>query len=183
MMFRAATTLIFVALLSVAIAVCCIAGYVWLFSAVRGTVEDAARTAQEAALLSTRQAHAQTVHRVVRDSQTQRDKLSSYFVTDDTVVDFLGDIEALSVRTGVSLSVSSVTVGDPVDTDGAVVPLTLLLTTRGSMSDVFYTLALLEAYPKALFVRDMRFTQREDGTLWDARYDVVVMRITEPKQQ
>lgn len=178
---RTHTALALAALVSAVCALVCAAGYVWLFAAVRDTVRSASLAAEEAALLSTRQAHAQTVQRVVRDSQTQRTALNTYFITDDTVVDFLGDIEALSRETGAALGVSAVAVGEPVDTDGAMVPLMLSLTTRGTLSDVFYTLALLEAYPKALVVRDARFTQQEGGTLWEAQYDVVVMRISAPE--
>jgi len=153
----------------------------WLFAEVRSTVAHVKLSTEEAQLLVIKNAHTQTVRRVVRDTQKEREELNSYFVTEEEIVGFLERIEKLQAQTGTRIDIRSVGVGAPVDKDELITPLLLTLESKGTFQDVFYTLSLLEALPTALTVKSARITQNPTSLVWEGSFDVAVIKVIEPE--
>jgi len=175
--FRRNILLIILASIGIVAMLVSIVSYSWLFIKVTNTIEAAALTSEEVQLLSTKNAHTQTVRRVVRDTQIQREELGSYFITEETLASFLGDIEELGSYTGAAIDVQSVSLGDAIDKDELVAPLKLSLKSEGELQDIFYTLALLEVFPKALTIDRVRFTQNPDTLSWQGVFDIEVIKV------
>lgn len=156
-----------------------VATYVWLFIKVGDTAAQATIGAEEAQLLATKNAHTQTVRRVVRDTEPQRAELNSYFVTETEFVSFLENIEGLGQTAGAPIQVQSVSIGKAIDKDELLVPLELDLRSVGTLQGVFHVLALLEAYPKVLYVRSARITQHPTDLNWQGSFNIEVIQIAE----
>ena len=156
------------------------ATYMWLFTKVNDTIREAAIISESAQLLSAQNAYTQTIRKIVRDTSDEREKINSYFVTDEGLVSFLEDIEGLGTRAGVNLEVQSVSVGNTIDKDGLVSPLRLSLESEGTITEIYYILSLLEAYPKALSVRRVQIYQRPDTLVWVGTFDIEVIKVLMP---
>ncbi len=156
------------------------ATYMWLFIKVNDTIREVAIVSESAQLLSAQNAYTQTIRKIVRDTSSERDKINSYFVTDEGLVSFLENIEGLGTRAGVSLEVQSVSVGDSIDKDGLVSQLRLSLESEGTIKEIYYILSLLEAYPKALSVRRVQMNQRSDTLAWVGTFDIEVIKVSMP---
>ena len=152
------------------------ASYIWVFLEVRSEIAKVTVAAEEAQILATQNAHVQTVRRVVRDTQIQRETLSTYFLSEEEIVEFLEEIENLGTHAGSQVSVQTVQAGEAVDKDGAIIPLQLTLRSGGSLQAVFYTLALLESYPKALSVEEVVLIQNPTTFEWSGMFNVVAMQ-------
>lgn len=154
------------------------AAYAWLFFEVRHTLEDVARTAEAAQLVATRNAHTQTVRRVVRDTEAERAELDNYFLREESIVTFLEDIEELGVHAGAPLTVQSVSVEDALDKDERIVPLHLVLRSEGSLQELFYIMQLLETFPAAVSLQKVQLTQHVENLTWDGTFHITVLRLT-----
>lgn len=171
------TFLLILLVIGLVVTVVSITTYGWLFAKVGDTASRATITAEEAQLLATKNAHTQTVRRVVRDTQTQRQQLDSYFVTEPEFVSFLEEIESLGASAGAPIQVQSVGIGKPIDKDELVVPLELDLRSEGTLRGVFHVLTLLEAYPKVMHVRSARITQHPTDLNWVGAFNVEVIQV------
>ncbi len=156
-------------------------GYAWLFVQERETITQAAQVAGDAQLLATRNAHTQTVRRVVRDTRDERARLNTYFVNDTELVTFLEEIESLGTYANAQTIVSSVQVGDSRDDDDRIVDLELLLNAEGSFASVMQVLALLEAFPSALDVVNVQLTQQSQRDTWTGVFELVAVRAEAPQ--
>ncbi|PCI89751.1 hypothetical protein COB18_03020 [Candidatus Kaiserbacteria bacterium] len=151
--------------------------YSWVFFEMQQTVTQIANITNETQILATQNAHAQTVRRIVRDTQDERSELDTYFLIEDDIVTFFADLENLGTSAGVNISVSSVKVGKPLDNDKFITPLTLTLESAGSLRQVFHTLALLEAYPKALQITQTRIVQHPSEDSWQGTFAITAIKI------
>lgn len=150
--------------------------YVWLFLEVRSTITAVSTSAESAQLLAAQNAHTQTVRRIVRDTQKERDELNTYFLTENEIVEFLEDIENLGQHAGAPIDVRTVSVEDPIDKDESIVPLELTLHSTGTLQQLFYTLSLLEVYPKALTIERVSFSQHPTDFSWGGTFNIVVLQ-------
>lgn len=175
------TLLIILTIVGVVAMVVSTAAYSWLFVKVRGTIAQVAFTAEEAQLLATKNAHTQTVRRIVRDTQEEREELNEYFLTQDEIVVFLEDVESLTADSGAKVSVETVGEGASIDKDGLVKPLLVDLKLSGTLEEVFHALALIETFPKAVTVRDARITQSPAKKTWQGVLNIHVIKVEEPE--
>jgi len=155
--------------------------YSFAFIKVRGIITQVANTSEEAQLLAKKNTHIQTVRRVVRDTQPEREKIDAYFLTDDEIVSFLEEVEGLGTHVGVEVTVQAVSVGKPIDKDERITPLNLVLKSEGSLEKIFYLLTLLEDFPKAMSVQEVQFSQQPDEGIWVGNFDIVVLKIEKAK--
>ena len=156
--------------------------YIWVFSQVRATITQASLMSEELQLLATQNTHTQTIRRLVRDTQEEQTKLDTYFVNEESLVAFLEDLEDIGMRTGVVLSVESVSVGQAVDKDELLIPLILNVKSTGSFQSVVHTLALLESLPQATQITQARLTQSSENASWNGLYSLSVLQIGELKE-
>ena len=180
---RTNTALIVTAVLAVGMLLVAVGAYAWIFTEVRSTVADVSLKAEETQLLTTQNAHTQTVRRVVRDTEASRAELNSFFVTEEGLVQFLEDIEAIGEDIGVRLIVDSVSAGKPIDKDAFLVPITLNLKTEGTFKNVFHMLELLEAFPKVLTIERTRLTQHPTNLQWTGTYQLIVIQAQGPEDE
>lgn len=151
--------------------------YAWLLVKVNDTIREAALASENVQLLAAKNAYTQTIRKIVRDTTDEREEINSYFITDEKLVSFLENIEGLGTRAGAGLEVQSVSVGDAIDKDGLVSPLKLSLKSEGTITEIYYILNLLEAYPKALSVKRVQMNQQADTLTWVGVFDIEVIKV------
>ncbi|MAZ67215.1 hypothetical protein CL652_00385 [bacterium] len=151
--------------------------YTWVFAKVRNTIAQVSLTAEETQLLATKNAQTQTLRRIVRDTQQEREELDTYFVTGNGIVRFLEDIEALAKNSGAKVSVETVGEGSAIDKDGLVRPLMVDLKLDGTLQEIFYALSLIETFPKAIVVRTVRITQHPTERAWQGVVSINVTKV------
>lgn len=155
--------------------------YAWLFFEVNKTITQVTSAAEESQLLAAQNAHTQTVRRIIRDTQDSRKELNTFFLTDKEIVTFLEDMENLGVHANAPIAVQSVSVEDAIDKDGRVVPLELTLRSEGTLQQVFYTLSLLETYPKALNIGKVSLKQSPTDLMWEGVFNIVALQVDFPE--
>lgn len=171
------SSLLFLTALSVVSMLILFVAYVWLFAEVHSTIDEGAHIAQEAQLAATRNAHTQTVRRVVRDTQQERAVLDTYFASEEDIVDFLEEFESIGSAAGTVFRVQSVSLGNTLDADERLIELTLTTQASGTFARVVHTLALLESFPKAARVDAVRIVENPETGEWLGTFDVVVVQI------
>ncbi|HET8575363.1 MAG TPA: hypothetical protein VFM02_04335 [Candidatus Paceibacterota bacterium] len=95
----------------------------------------------------------------VKNTETNRDKLASYFVPEDQVVGFLEKVESLGKASGASVQLTSV--NPPTGAGG---PLELSAKASGSFQEVFLFVALLENLPYQLTLTEVSLTSGKENT-------------------
>ena len=86
----------------------------------------------------------------------EREKLNSYFVKNDSIVNLIEQIESLGKHAGVGVSFDSISLsGDGQDL------LDLNFVSNGAFADTFYFLSLLESVPLALSFKRVFIAQEE----------------------
>ncbi|MEK7505550.1 MAG: hypothetical protein AAB597_01485 [Patescibacteria group bacterium] len=86
------------------------------------------------------------LRKALLQSESERDKLSSYILSEDTVASFVDSLETLSKSTGTSMEVSSIGVESSKDLLYHE-NLSLRLSVLGSLDGVYRFLSLLETVP------------------------------------
>lgn len=171
-------------LVGVGLATCVLSlsAYMWVFVKVEDTVNRVSVISEEAQLLATKNAHTQTVRRIVRDTLHEREALNEYFLTEEELVTFLGSLETLSTYSGATVAIQSVSVGEAIDKDGLITSLKLSLKSIGSLQAVYHNLALLETFPKTVSVNSIRLTQDPSTLVWEGVFDITVIKIELPEE-
>lgn len=89
---------------------------------------------------------------VLRDIEVDQEKLNSYFVDGDSLVNFIERIEQLGKDSGATVEVRSL--NEEATNDKSIQTLVFNLTVKGNWNDVYYFLALVQNLPvKATFDR------------------------------
>ncbi len=154
--------------------------YVWLFLEVRHTLSEVTNTAEDARFVAARNAHTQTVRRIIRDTEMERAELDSYFLREEDIVTFLGNVEELGIYVGAPITVQSVSAEEAIDTDERIVPLRLVLSSEGALQELFYLLQLLETFPAAVQVQKVQITQDAKDRAWNGTFHITVLRLIRP---
>jgi len=110
--------------------------------------------------------------RLILSTEEDINKLNSYFVDSDNVVDFIKDIEYLGTNADVLLVLNSVNISG--EENGL---LSLEFTTEGSWGDSMYLLALLESMPVKMDVNKVNFVKRKttDDSYWQGEFNVTLL--------
>jgi len=144
--------------------------YWWLWGIIHTKANDTSRIALELADVGAKTTEEQSLLDFVERTSEQRDVLERRFVTDETFIAFLEDIENLARETGVKLDS---TVSDlPTHIE-------MSLRTTASFSDTIRYLRLLETMPTGAVITRFstaasRVQATDGGTLWDS---VIVVRV------
>lgn len=115
--------------------------YIFAYNLLRNINEATSKTQQLIALELSKKENAGTLQRVVAETKVEREKLSTYFVTQDQIVSFIDTIEKYKDVTGATVTFSTV------DYNKNTKNLSLALVVRGTFSQVYQTLLLLENAP------------------------------------
>ena len=146
-----------------------VAGYYILDNQIKGKNREAAVILSEidSALLVDRQLRG--VQNLIRDTEGDREKLNSYFVSNEGIVDFLEVIEGLEQYTGAEVSIKTVGVNDPGEFEN-IEQLELNLTAEGSWEAVYHFFVLIESLPYRIDLNRVQFNSvgksvSEEGTV------------------
>jgi len=118
-----------------------------------------------------------SMKQLVVDLGTELDQIDTYFVSQDGVVDFLENLEALGSIAGVPVDVNSVSV-EKQDNDAlSYESLQVEFVARGSWSSIVQLISLLETYPLGITVKKMQLEQLTDSNSWLARVSFTVLKL------
>ncbi len=131
--------LFWVAVILVLVAISAYTAVVWK---IRKNISEAADLSLSIATESQKEAGIESTRNVLRSTAAEREKIDSYFVSSDNIVDFLEKIELLGKKSGVTLSFDSVDI--PSDEKSI---LRVRVGTKGSWESTFYFLSLVENLP------------------------------------
>jgi len=119
------------------------------------------------------------IKKTLEITEGERDQLSSYFVSGDSVVSFIERIEGYALKTNTTIVISSV------DIDEDLKVLNLTLSTSGSFQDLYQLLVLLENAPVEFQFVSTSFSkvgpsgasapeslQVDDSSVWSAEFDI-----------
>lgn len=135
-------TLAIVILMTLAV----IALYVYGFLFIQKKIQTTTSMLTQIASATQKNQEVSTIQSTIATTQEDREKLSSYFVTDDSIVTFLSGIEALGTASGTQVVLANVT------TEPKSATVTVELTSTGNFSDVMRFLMLFENLPYRMTV-------------------------------
>ena len=120
-----------------------------------------------------------SVKNLVRNIKDERKELDGYFVSDESIVAFLGAVEGLGIKTGAIVEINTVDVEEIDEEDSISELLRVSIDVRGNWSSVFHVLSLLEAMPLPISVKDVQLSVREgeEEQIWNGSYEVVVDKL------
>lgn len=120
----------------------------------------------------------QSLGRILDETAQDREALTGYVLTEDSVVDFLSHISELARSQGVTAETRSLAVA-PIEGNKTFEYLTLEVTVLGSFESVTRMLSLLESLPYQVSVRTVTVdrTAKEGGpSLWRGAYRLYVTK-------
>ena len=160
--------------------------YGYMFQATSVSVDKALLSMSAVAAEESDNSQTKTFLVMASSTETNRDKLSSRFVSSEDIVSFITVVEAMGPESGSSLSITSID-ADPLT--GAV-PGTLgharaHIDAHGSWGSVMRLLALAENMPYAVSVSHVRLNNSGDNakvqSAWSVAFDIQVSIIVPPK--
>lgn len=129
-------------LVAVILALVAISAYGVAVWEIRKNLSEAADLSSSIAAESQKEAGIESTRNILRNTAAEREKIESYFVSSDNIVDFLEKIELLGKKSGVVLSFDSVDI--PSDEKNV---LRVRANTKGNWENTFYFLSLIENLP------------------------------------
>jgi hypothetical protein len=156
----------------IAIALFCIGGlgYFFMYFTITSVVAETSTILAEVDKAEEKNQELVTLKKTISTSEEDRQTLSSYFVTDDTIVIFLENLEALGATSNTEVKISSVTQ----NTEDK--KLSVAISSVGGFGNVFRFLELIEQVPYATEVKTLSLATRDDpvsttenpSKLWEA---------------
>ena len=121
---------------------------------------------------------------IIDDTEADRNKLDTFFVSRDDIVSFIQEIESLASSAGISIEINSVEVNDYVlagRVSEVIEVLNLTLSTNGSWSGNFYFLNLLETMPYKIDVSRLNLQSKINSisktTSWESFIGIEVLKL------
>ena len=118
--------------------------YTVFFVGIKNKNEDISIIVNEIDSSIEKEAKLKSVKKLIEDTENERKKLDTYFVTDNSVVDFIESIEALAKEVEIDTEVVSVDISE---NDKISEALLLSLEVEGLWSNLFYFVSLIEELP------------------------------------
>lgn len=125
-----------------------LAGYIFLFFHIQNKSTEANTIQEEIALIREQNAQFRNLSGVVKNIDTNREKLNNFFVDDEKIVGFLETLESLSDSSGAEVKVK--TINEIEKEKNKPAQLSLNVTAEGSWGEVYHFLSLLENIPLKL---------------------------------
>jgi len=129
---------------------------------------------EEVKIIENRKDEIISTKHLIFDIKEDINKLDSYFVGSDSIVEFIRDVEFLGVKSGVALTLNSVDIFDEGDSS-----LSLKFTTEGDWDDSIYLLALLESMPVKMDINEISFIKRaatnDRKSYWSGEFSITLL--------
>ena len=173
-------TLIFIAIISIASMV----SYVVFFKKVEKKNEAVFFVTKEADAAVQKEIKLRSVKELIKDTEMDRSKLDTYFVSDDKIVDFIEDVENLGLLTDSYVEVISVNVSsDRGSKDSLSELLNIDFEVKGGWREIFHFVTLLEKMPFKIDVSRVNLevvydnTTKKDITgVWKGFFSIAVIK-------
>jgi Tfp pilus assembly protein PilO len=118
-----------------------------------------------------------TVRDVVRNTQTQRQELDSFFVQKDAVVDSITAIENLASGSGNQVEISNVNLDAiPGDDASTIESLRINVVVKGPWNAVYHFLPLLEALPYKITITKIHLAVQKES-IWEGDFDLSILKL------
>jgi len=163
--------------------------YVFFVFHINGKKTIAATALSDVELLHEQNNQLQDLNSVLKDINEDQDKLNSYFVHSDKIVDFLESVETIGHDSGAVVEVRSLS--EEVTENPSISVLALNLTAKGDWESVYHFLVLIQNFPiKSTFdrihiSRSETDLQDQDGnevgtaTLWSGVFNMKVLELNQ----
>tara|TARA_B100000745_G_scaffold53689_1_gene31872 strand:- start:3504 stop:4037 length:534 start_codon:yes stop_codon:yes gene_type:complete len=165
---------ILLALLGVTLLVITVVLYVWLYIRVDTTAAQIEQIQKETQLVAVQNDQMQVIRKILRDSSVDRAALQDLFVGENNIVSFLESAESLESVTGATITIQSV---DSEDSTEFAKPLRMTIRAEGTLQSAYHTLALLEAFPQALYITTARLSRPPLEEDWVGEFSIEVIEI------
>lgn len=163
--------------------------YAMLFLNIKEKNNNISALSNEIDIVLQKEIKLRSVKHLINDTEQDRVKLDSHFVTDDEVVNFIEKIENLGTDSGTKVEVISVYVDDvnkEVTNQAAINELLYLdFKTEGSFAQMFHFLSMLEKLPFKIDIPQVNFEKTLDGTgkvnkslgSWKGLFSITVVKL------
>lgn len=159
-------------IIAACILVLSLGGYVVTFSLVSGLQEESFLLADEITAAQNKEARISRAERTLAAIKEQENTVASHFVSEETIVDFLEELEGIEERAGVEITIGSVS------GEGEVFAISLNV--QGTFVNVMRTLEAIENLPVLIDVlrASIDTTVRESGDdgMWSASVEYSIVK-------
>lgn len=156
-----------------------IVGYYVFFSQIKEHNTETMELISEIEFTKQREQQLRNMKSTARETETDRTKLSTYFIKEESIVDFLEIIESFEEYTGAKVRVRTIGKNDPGVYD-TLEQLRLNLTVDGSWDEVYHFLVLIEALPYRVVVESIQLTasarQEDSNSKWQGVTTLTVVK-------
>ncbi len=166
-------------LLILAIVVTLVVGalYAYMFRATSVAVMRAGDARDIVASEQSDQVQAKGLAALVASTAGDRDRLTSFFVSSDSIVSFITALEALGPQSGSALSIAAIDTDTPANAaPGATAHVHAHIDAHGPWSSVMRLLALAQRMEYAVVISHVKLTAGESdpkiGNIWNISFDV-----------
>ncbi len=154
-------------------------GYYFLFSTIKHTNEKASLFSQEIDLYAQREATLKNTQKMAEELNTQMEKLGSYFLHTNDTVPFIELVEGAGVKTGVNVTIGSIS---PVVTADSTVKgemIALRLEARGSWSNIYNFILYMENLPYKVSLEKVNVSRSSSVPFYFAQNGTAVSAVPE----
>ena len=179
------------------VAVAAVASWYFMFANIKGLNENISLLLERSRLEEKNVAAIRSIETVVNDSNSDIDKLNSYFIGKDGTVAFIESIESLGRKNAVAVSIDSVDVagnstlnsstkGEKKLIGPSTELLKLKISAAGNWQDIFHFLSSLENMPFKLTISEADLAsvsqtisteKRETTTGWSGRFSIEILKL------
>lgn len=134
--------------LTMILAIASVVFYVLFFNNVKGKNETISTIINDIDIAIQKETRLKSAKDIIKDTETGRGKLDTYFIDNEEIIDFIEEIEKIGRDIGVEIEIISVSISDSkIQRDNISEVLNLDLKAEGKWSSVFHFLALIEKMP------------------------------------
>lgn len=123
----------------------------------------------ELASLRELEAKTRSINQTVNESKEERDRLNLYFITKDTIQNFIRELESIAERLGVIFNLENIEVKKDAKQSTKGSYLRLSLTAEGSFVNVFHFLRVMESLPYQIRFNTISISRIESEDVNDVR--------------
>jgi Tfp pilus assembly protein PilO len=112
------------------------------------------------------------VERLLSETKEERENLLNFVLTEDTVIDFITNLEKLASSYGIEFNTK--TISPEKTKDEMFDDLNLNFSFSGPKDDIAFLISVLETVPNHAYIKDLSVRQSEEGNTWSVNMTLVV---------
>ena len=154
-----------------------IVGYYFIFQHIIGQTLTAASLTSTIDLSQQKNSRLSSLRTVVKDTESNRQKLSSFLLPNDSEISFVGQVEVMAQNDGLDIKTNSInSVAGSIDKTKT---LQIQVTTTGTWTNILYFMNQIENLPYNIHINNFSFAKQSavvkaSGSSWTATFDISV---------